>query len=48
VEAGFPLFNSSATSCDAHPDLVPCADFSLANNVLTITVHTFGNGKFNY
>ena len=48
VETGFPLFNSQATSCVANPNLVPCADFSLVNNVLTITVHTFGNGKFSY
>ena len=48
VETGFPLFNSAATSCIAHPNLVPCADFSQSGSVVTITVHTFGNGKFNY
>jgi len=48
VEPGFPLFNSAATSCLAHPTLVPCADFSLSNNILTVTVRTFGNGKFNF
>jgi hypothetical protein len=48
VESGFPLFNSSATSCAAHPTLVPCADFSQTQNVLKITVHTATNGKYNY
>ncbi len=49
VEAGFPLYNVSATSCAAHPAIVPCADFSLSQtNVLTIMVHTASNGKFNY
>lgn len=48
VESGFPLYNVSATACAGHPDLVPCADFSLVGNVLTITLHTTGNGKFNY
>jgi hypothetical protein len=48
VETGFPLFNTQATSCVAHPDLVPCADFSQVGNVVTITVHTFGNGRMGY
>jgi hypothetical protein len=50
VETGFPLFNEASTSCAAHPSLVPCADFSLskANNVLTIVLHTFGNGRMSY
>ncbi len=48
VEPGFPLFNNPATSCAAHPALVPCADFALANGIVTITVHTTGNGKMNY
>lgn len=48
VESGFPLFNTQATSCVAHPDLVPCADFSQVGNVVTITVRTFGNGRMGY
>ena len=49
VDAGFPLFHSSATSCAAHPNLVPCADFSLTKHgVLTVVVHTLGNGAFGY
>jgi hypothetical protein len=46
---GFPLYNVSSTSCIAHPALVPCADFSLSKtNVLTITIHTATNGKFQF
>lgn len=49
VAAGFPLYNASSTSCVAHPTLVPCADFSLSKtNVLTITIHTATNGKFQF
>ena len=48
VEQGFPLFNNPATSCAAHPALVPCADFALANGIVTITVHTNSNGKINF
>jgi hypothetical protein len=49
VETGFPLFNVSATSCAAHPAMVPCADFSLTKtNVLTIVVRTVGNGKMGF
>jgi len=49
VETGFPLYNAAATSCVTHPALVPCADFSLTKtNVLTIVVHTTGNGKMSY
>jgi len=49
VEDGFPLYNKSATSCDANPDLVPCADFSLSKDgILKVTVHTATNGKFSY
>lgn len=49
LDTGFPLYNVSATSCIANPTLVPCADFSLSKtNVLTITVHTTGNGRMNY
>lgn len=46
---GFPLYNVSSTSCVAHPALVPCADFSLTKtNVLTITIRTATNGKFQF
>lgn len=49
VETGFPLFNVASTSCAAHPTLVPCADFSLSKtNVLTIVLHTSGNGRMSY
>lgn len=48
VEAGFPLYNKTGTSCAENP-AAPCADFSLTKtNVLTITVHTATNGKYNY
>ena len=48
VDAGFPLFNSPTTSCVGHPERIPCADFSLAGGIVTITVHTDKNGKFQY
>lgn len=49
LQPGFPLFNTSETSCASHPTLVPCADFSLTKQgVLTITVHTATNGKFQF
>lgn len=50
IDDDFPLFNSTSTSCAAHPGLVPCADFSLnkTTNVLMVTVHTEGNGKFSF
>jgi len=49
LDTRFPLYNSSTTSCLANPGLVPCADFSLSKtNVLTVVVHSTGNGKFNY
>ncbi len=48
AESGFPLFNSAATSCSAHP-APPCADFSLTKaGILTITVRTVGNGGMRY
>jgi hypothetical protein len=44
---GFPIYNTAANSCAVHA--LPCADFSLTKaGVLTITVHTEGNGKFQY
>ena len=48
VETGFPIYNVPASTCAGHPNLVPCADFSQAGNVVTIVVHTFGNGKFGF
>jgi hypothetical protein len=49
VDSGFPLFNSTTTSCIAHPNLIPCADFSITKaGILTITVHTNGNGNMKY
>jgi hypothetical protein len=49
VDTGFPLYNSTTTSCAAHPALVPCADFSQTKDgIVTITVHTFGNGNMKY
>ena len=49
LDAGFPLYNVETTSCVAHPSLVPCADFSLSKtSVLTVVVHTTGNGSFRY
>jgi hypothetical protein len=52
VESGFPLTDDAATSCALHPTLVPCADFSLVKSggsqILTITLHTKGNGKFQF
>ena len=49
IDTGFPLFNVPATSCSADPMPLPCATFSLSKtNVLTIVVHTTGNGKFGY
>jgi hypothetical protein len=45
----FVLFNSTATSCNVPSPTRPCADFSLTKDgVLTITVHTDKNGKFQY
>ena len=47
VESGFPIYNLPDNSCAVHP--VPCADFSLTKaGVLTIIIHTLGNGKFQY
>jgi hypothetical protein len=49
IDGGVALFNSATTSCIAHPSLVPCADFSLTKaGILTITVHTNGNGGMRY
>jgi hypothetical protein len=49
VDTGFPLFNSPTTSCAAHPNLVPCADFSQTKaGIVTITVHSTGNGGMKY
>lgn len=49
VAPGFPLFNDKSTSCAEHPTLIPCADFLLTKQgVLTVTVHTATNGKFNF
>ena len=49
VDSGFPLYNSTTTSCIGHPERVPCADFSLTKaGILTITVHTNGNGGMRY
>lgn len=49
LDTGFPLFNVPATSCSANPMPLPCATFSLSKtNVLTIVVHTTGNGRMNY
>jgi hypothetical protein len=49
VDQGFPIkANNPAATCSGNPGLVPCADFSLANNIVTITVHTATNGKYNY
>jgi hypothetical protein len=44
-----PIFNTTATSCATQPMPLPCADFSITKDyVLTITVHTSGNGKFQF
>ena len=48
IDTGFPLFNSTTTACAGHPERIPCADFSLANGIVQITVHTDKNGKFQY
>jgi hypothetical protein len=49
LDSGFPLFNVPETSCSAVPMPLPCATFFLSKtNVLTIVVHTIGNGKMNY
>lgn len=48
VAPDFPLYNVSEDSCAADP-MAPCADFSLTKQgVLTITVHTLTNGKFQF
>lgn len=50
VEVRFPIFfkDAATTACADHPERVPCADFSLSNNIVTITVHTKTNGRMNY
>jgi hypothetical protein len=49
LDTNFPVYNVPASSCLAHPTLIPCADFSLTKSgVLTVVVHTNGNGKFQY
>ena len=48
VEQGFPLFNNPATSCAAHPALVPCADFALSNGIVTSPSTRTADGKINY
>jgi hypothetical protein len=43
------IFNTTASSCTTQPMPLPCADFSITKDyVLTITVHTSGNGKFQF
>jgi hypothetical protein len=51
VETGFPIYNVPASSCNVSPPSIapiPCATFSLAGTVLTVTIHTSGNGHYNF
>jgi hypothetical protein len=49
IDGGVALFNSPTTSCSANPAPLPCADFTLTKaGILTITVHTAGNGGMRY
>jgi hypothetical protein len=47
-----PLYNTTGKSCAATPTTpapIPCADFSITKDyVLTIKIHTSGNGRMTY